>query len=89
MFCTNGVLLRMLTRGDGLSDITHVRPRPQPSRLQRSQAASPLLSLPCAAWLDSACIEVSGESDPRLSLGHRYLCGIPMGRPCRTPLTTQ
>ena len=25
MFCTNGVLLRMLTRGDGLSDITHVR----------------------------------------------------------------
>ena len=25
MFCTNGVLLRMLTHGDGLSDITHVR----------------------------------------------------------------
>ncbi|CAL5229490.1 g12825 [Coccomyxa viridis] len=24
MFCTNGVLLRMLTHGDGLSDITHV-----------------------------------------------------------------
>lgn len=25
MFCTNGVLLRMLTHGDGLQDITHVR----------------------------------------------------------------
>ena len=24
MFCTNGVLLRMLTHGDGLGDITHV-----------------------------------------------------------------
>ena len=31
MFCTNGVLLRMLTRGDGLSDITHVRLSPQSS----------------------------------------------------------
>jgi hypothetical protein len=24
MFCTNGVLLRMLTQGDGLSEVTHV-----------------------------------------------------------------
>lgn len=24
MFCTNGVLLRMLTQGEGLDDITHV-----------------------------------------------------------------
>ncbi len=24
MFCTNGVLLRMLTHGEGLNDITHV-----------------------------------------------------------------
>lgn len=31
MFCTNGVLLRMLTRGDGLSDITHVRPNSESS----------------------------------------------------------
>ena len=24
MFCTNGVLLRMLTQGDGLADVTHI-----------------------------------------------------------------
>lgn len=24
MFCTNGVLLRMLTQGDGLDDVTHI-----------------------------------------------------------------
>ena len=24
MFCTNGVLLRMLTQGEGLDDVTHI-----------------------------------------------------------------
>ena len=76
MFCTNGVLLRMLTRGDGLSNITHVCLKSEFSQVQQLRAVSLLLSATCAAWLESACFEVLGEGDPQLSLGHRYLRGI-------------
>ena len=58
MFCTNGVLLRMLTRGDGLSDITHVRLRSECPWAQRSQAAVLLTSAACAGWLVPAVIEM-------------------------------
>ena len=74
MFCTNGVLLRMLTRGDGLSDITHVRLRPQISWAHCSQAAFLLMIcyMCCLAKILHALRCLRGR-ELQLGPGHRCL----------------
>jgi hypothetical protein len=64
MFCTNGVLLRMLTQGEGLADVTHIivdeaRGPPHSFRVAHAMfhscAAMPASGLACTSRAQAAC----------------------------------